>query len=77
MPESLRSLSCLKCRSQIFLIRLEHAFVIDTQCGVLICFAGNTIAGNQEVNVGSHKAAERVFWSADNRFTSDVEAGID
>ena len=40
---------------------LEHAPVVDAKRSVLVFLARDAIADNQEVDVGSHKAAERVF----------------
>src|SRR6516164_4420909 len=57
-------------------IRLEHAPVVDAKRRVLIFLARDTIAGNQEFDVGSHKAAERVFRGADDRLASDIEARV-
>jgi hypothetical protein len=42
-------------------IGLEHAPVVDAKQSVLVFLARDAIADNQEVDVGSHKAAERVF----------------
>src|SRR5216683_8208432 len=60
----------------IFSIRLEGVLVLDAQRRVLVFLAGNAVAGDQEFDVGSHKAAERVFRRADNRLASDIEAGV-
>ena len=38
----------------------------------LVFLARDTIAGNQEFEFGSHKAAERVFRGADDRLASDM-----
>ena len=57
-------------------IGLEHTPVIDAERSVLIFLARDTIAGNQEFDVGSHKAAERVFRGADDRLASDIEARV-
>ena len=57
-------------------IGLEHTPVIDAERSVLIFLARDTIAGNQEFDVGSHKAAERVFRGTDDRLASDIEAGV-
>jgi len=57
-------------------IGLEHAPVVDAKRSVLVFLARDAIADNQEVDVGSHKAAERVFRGADDRLASDIEAGV-
>jgi hypothetical protein len=54
-------------------IGLEHAPVVDAKRRVLVFLARDAIAGNQEVDVSSHKAAERVFRGADDRLASDIE----
>src|SRR6266446_5752900 len=58
-------------------IRLEHALVIDAKCRVLVFLPGDAIASNQQFDVGPHKAPERVLRGTDNRFASDIEAGVD
>ena len=57
-------------------IGLEHAPVVDAKRSVLVFPARDAIAGNQEVDVGSHKAAEGVFRGADDRLASDIEARV-
>ena len=57
-------------------IGLEHAPVVDAKRRVLVFLSRDTIAGNQEFDVGSHKAAERVFRGADDWLASHVEAGV-
>src|SRR5215471_8481512 len=58
-------------------IGLAHALIVNSQCRVLIFFAGNAVAGDQKLDIGSHKAAERVFRAADDRLAPDIEAGVD
>src|SRR5712691_2415558 len=60
----------------VFSIRLERVLVVDPQRWVLVLLPGNAVAGDQEVDVGSHKAAERVFRGADNRLAPDIEARV-
>src|SRR5260370_7290526 len=57
-------------------IGLEIVLVIDAQRGVLMFLAGDAVAGDKEVDVGAHEAAEGVLRGADNRLAPDVEAGV-
>jgi hypothetical protein len=58
-------------------IGLKRILVVDPQCGALIFFSRNAIPGDQQVNVGAHKATERVLRGTHNRFAADIEAGVD
>src|SRR5712691_3044057 len=57
-------------------IGLEIVLVIDAQRGVLIFLAGDAVAGDEEVDVGAHEAAEGILRGADNWLAPDVEAGV-
>src|ERR1700736_1693899 len=48
-------------------IGIKHALVVDAQRGVLIFLARDAIAGDQQLDVGPHKAAKCVFRGADDR----------
>src|SRR2546423_10302 len=75
-PAPTRQQPILGCLAFV-LIGIEHALVVDAQRRVLIFLAGDAIAGDEELDIGTHKAAERVFRGADDRLTPDVEAGVD
>ena len=47
------------------------------QARILFIFLEQTVFSYQYVKLGAHKAAEGIFWSANDRFSANVEARID
>ena len=62
--------------SRITSVQLEGVFVIAFQGRVLAFLPEKAITNGQDLDIGAHEAAKRIFWRANDGFSPNIEACV-